>query len=306
MEQVWAKVKELRQGYMKARSSTTSLLGGEPSSPSIVVDSGLEQPILQCPEPVPEMVGQVQPPEEEEDEQDIGTVTLSQEPVPASLDVSQASEEAWEGTSARPAGTEGPATLPLQAPPGAWTSCRRARPGEELMHQPIRVMRDIHSTLSHQPNADLEWRQQAWSDPMARCNTPVYILSRPGEQTPALTAPTFPPSMAHSSAHPAMPLLPLHVMPLLPPFPMAMPVPPVMHMAPPMAPPLPTLACSSRPLPPPSTLGPPELLNPNNMPAPRGLSSLAQSSSQSSSPPSVMMPPSHFTQPPPPDHPHFC
>ncbi|XP_075756624.1 uncharacterized protein LOC142818742 [Pelodiscus sinensis] len=130
LQQVRAKVKELRQGYMKAREQSSAsgaapvhctyyqeldrILGGEePMSAPVLVQTGLHTPVQQSRQEVPrEDV-------EEEEEQTEDTLTLTLQPVPEMQEASQAPSDAGEGTSAGPAAAVRQAAAVLcHHPPG--------------------------------------------------------------------------------------------------------------------------------------------------------------------------------------------
>lgn len=158
LDQVRSKVKELCQGYARARECSSRsgagpnlcpyyeelhriLRGGEALSPPITVDSGLETPVVAQPELLDD--------DEEEDKQQLqkeedmaSTVTLTLEPVPQALDISQASSDTGEGSSAGPAFAEGRST-PSEAAARPRGSRKDRRVHEDLMREHMAILRDM-------------------------------------------------------------------------------------------------------------------------------------------------------------------
>nr|XP_025041071.1 uncharacterized protein LOC112546002 isoform X2 [Pelodiscus sinensis] len=122
LDQVWAKVKELRQGYARAREhSSTSreapqhctyfqeldrfLHGEEPLSAPVLVQTGLQTPIQHCQKVAEDNPEQQLQDDDEEEDPNRSVVTLTLEPAPQTQEASQVSSD-----PARPAGADQHAT----------------------------------------------------------------------------------------------------------------------------------------------------------------------------------------------------
>nr|XP_025041070.1 uncharacterized protein LOC112546002 isoform X1 [Pelodiscus sinensis] len=106
LDQVWAKVKELRQGYARAREhSSTSreapqhctyfqeldrfLHGEEPLSAPVLVQTGLQTPIQHCQKVAEDNPEQQLQDDDEEEDPNRSVVTLTLEPAPQTQEASQ-------------------------------------------------------------------------------------------------------------------------------------------------------------------------------------------------------------------------
>ncbi|XP_075776503.1 uncharacterized protein LOC142826994 [Pelodiscus sinensis] len=141
-DQVRSKVKELRQGYVKAREESShsgaapyycpyyseldQILGGggEARTPRRFVQSGLADPVVDAPEQDPEHSGDGDMVPEEDSEE---TATLTLEPVTQTPEASQVSSGAGDEAAAGPAVQEGRSTPAPPPSPSRGHGSRRHR-----------------------------------------------------------------------------------------------------------------------------------------------------------------------------------
>ncbi|XP_075778634.1 uncharacterized protein LOC142827362 [Pelodiscus sinensis] len=171
LEQVRAKVKELRQGYVRAREQSSRsgekpyssdyykdldrILGaGDPLPPERLLESGLEPPVVQLPE---HLLGD-QELQEEADEEEDGTQS-TQEPGLETQEASQTTSDPGEGTSAGPADQEG-GTPPARQPRQPQGTRRHWRTYLELVRQHVGVLHEMKDSMERRLEADAKWHRQ--------------------------------------------------------------------------------------------------------------------------------------------------
>ncbi|XP_075779258.1 uncharacterized protein LOC142827537 [Pelodiscus sinensis] len=187
LEQVRAKVKELRLAYVRASegggagSDTCphykclhALLGDTTvEGPSPLVDTGLCTSVVRPPDLKEE--GDLTTTSKEEGEDRTATITLHLKPVPSSQDISRALSEAGDVSSAGPAGSDGrssPVLPALMQGPARWT-----RQHNQLLRQHVQAVERVAQVLTNQIQADLEWQQQAWGQFLQCCDPMCDIMS---------------------------------------------------------------------------------------------------------------------------------
>nr|XP_025033808.1 atherin-like [Pelodiscus sinensis] len=171
LEQVRAKVKELRQGYVWAHEQSSRsgerphsceyyedldrVLGAsDPLPPERLVESGLDTPVLQRPE---HLLGD-QELQEEEEEEEVGT-QRTQEPGTQTQEASQTTLDTGEETSAGPAYQEGDA--PPAPPPRRPQGTRRHwRSYLELVRQHVGVLQEMKDSTERRLKTEAEWYRQ--------------------------------------------------------------------------------------------------------------------------------------------------
>ncbi|XP_074853970.1 glutamine amidotransferase-like class 1 domain-containing protein 1 isoform X1 [Carettochelys insculpta] len=180
LEQVRSKVKELRQGYARARDAVGCsgaeppscpyywelhrILGrGDTSPPCHSLDLGLKGPLVVKEEE------EDQPPEgqPQEPESETSSLVTALDPGPGSQDTSCASSELGEGSSTGPALSEGRAT-PISPPGRARSRRSRWRLHADLMRDHNAALWAIRGTMERRLRADTQWRSQAWDQLMSR------------------------------------------------------------------------------------------------------------------------------------------
>ncbi|XP_075759000.1 uncharacterized protein LOC142819016 [Pelodiscus sinensis] len=207
LEQVRAKVKELRQGYVRAREQSSHsgekpyssdyykdldrILGaGDPLPPERLLESGLETPVVQQPE---HLLG-----DQELQEEADGTQS-TQEPGLETQEASQTTSDPGEGTSAGPADQEGGAP-PDRQPRQPQGTRRHWRTYLELVRQYVGVLHEMKDSMERRLEADAEWRRQLLLEFRQQrrdiCAAIQGAMAFPG----TLPAPAPPPQPAPSSA----------------------------------------------------------------------------------------------------------
>ncbi|XP_075773093.1 uncharacterized protein LOC142825187 [Pelodiscus sinensis] len=206
LQQVRAKVKELRQGYMKARKQSSAsgaapvhcthyqeldrILGGqEPMSASVHVQTGLHTPVQHSRQEVP-MEDVEEEEEEAAQEQMEDTLTLSLQPVPDSAEASQAPSDTEEGTSAGPAAAVCRST---PVPPPTWSHSTRRhwrtyndllKRHVEAMEKMERTMANMHETMAERAREEARWHTCLLQDFLpewrSMCATVRESLAVPG------------------------------------------------------------------------------------------------------------------------------
>nr|XP_025046190.1 uncharacterized protein LOC102463117 [Pelodiscus sinensis] len=176
LDQVWAKVKELRQGYARAHehSSTSGeapqhcayfqeldrILGDEePFSTRVLVESGLQTPIQHCQKVDEDNPEEQQLQDEEEEDPNRSVVSLTLEPVPQSQEASQAFSDPGEGTSAGPARADQHAT-PVPPPTWAHGSRRHWWIYTDFMRRHIEVLKRMEETMAERTRAEARWHDR--------------------------------------------------------------------------------------------------------------------------------------------------
>ncbi|XP_075788973.1 uncharacterized protein LOC142830019 [Pelodiscus sinensis] len=174
-DQVRSKVKELRQGYVKAREESShsgavpyycpyyseldQILGGsgEARTPRQFVQSGLADPVVDAPEEDPEQSGDGDMVPEEEDSAETATLTL--EPVTQTPEASQVSSGAGEEAAAGPAVQEGRST-PAPPPSRGHGSRRHRRVYADILRQHMEAVQELNSILRERAEAEDRWRDR--------------------------------------------------------------------------------------------------------------------------------------------------
>ncbi|XP_075796335.1 uncharacterized protein LOC142831079 [Pelodiscus sinensis] len=246
LQQVRAKVKELRQGYMKAREQSSAsdtapvhctyyqeldrILGGqEPMSAPVLVQTGLHTPVQQSRQEVPRE-------DVEEEEQMEDTLTLTLQPVPET----QAPSDAGEGTSAGPAAAIRRAT-PVPPPTRSHSTRRHWRTYNDLLRRHVEAMEKIEGTMAkmqetmaERAREEVRWHTRLLQDFLPEwstmCATVQESLAVPGP-LPLGTPPAHP-SPAPSD-HPSSPSAPSDPpsSPSAPVTPPALPLPPLLEQS---------------------------------------------------------------------------
>ncbi|XP_075772103.1 uncharacterized protein LOC142824234 [Pelodiscus sinensis] len=159
-DQVRSKVKELRQGYVKAREDSSRsgaaphscpyyteldqiLGGGEARTPRRLVQSGLVDPVVDAPEQDPEQSGDGDMVPEEDSEE---TATLTLEPVTQTPEASQVSSDAGDEAAAGPAVQEGRST-PAPPPSRGHGSRRHRRVYVDILRQHVEAVQELNTIL---------------------------------------------------------------------------------------------------------------------------------------------------------------
>nr|XP_025039621.1 uncharacterized protein LOC112545522 [Pelodiscus sinensis] len=236
LQQVRAKVKELRQGYVKAREQSSAsgaasahcayyneldcILGGqEPMSAPVLMQTGLHTPVQQNWQEVPrEDV-------EEEEEQTEDTLTLSLQPVPETQEASQASSNAGEGTSAGPTAADCRAT-PVPPPTRSHSTRRHWRAYNDLLQGHVEVMENIEGTvakmqetMAERTREEARWHTRLLEDFLpqwsAMCATVQEALAVPGPLPLGTPPPAHPaPVPSGPPSSPSAPATPPALAPL--------------------------------------------------------------------------------------------
>ncbi|XP_075777467.1 uncharacterized protein LOC142827188 [Pelodiscus sinensis] len=253
LQQVRAKVKELRQGYMKAREQSSAsgaapvhctyyqeldrILGGqEPMSAPVLVKTGLHTPVQQSRQEVPmEDVEEEEEEEEEDQTEDILTLTL--QPVPETQEASQAPSDAGEGTSAGPTAAVCRAT-PVPPPTLSHNTRRHWRTYNDLLRRHVEAMEKMEGTMAkmqetmaERAREEARWHTRLLQDFLpewsSMCATVRESLAVPGPLPWGLLLPIQlqPPLTPRPSPQP--PLTPLLLPQPLPPLPLPQPLPPL-------------------------------------------------------------------------------
>ncbi|XP_075783181.1 uncharacterized protein LOC142829124 [Pelodiscus sinensis] len=269
LQQVRAKVKELRQGYMKAREQSSvsgaapvhctyyeeldRILGGqEPMSAPVLVQTGLHTPVQHSQQEVPR--DDVEE-EEEAEEQMEDTLTLTLQPVPETEEALQALSDAGEGTSAGPAAAVR-CTTPVPPPTRSHSTRRHWRTYNDLLKQHVeamekmeRTMANMQETMAERAREEARWHTRLlqdflpeWSSmcatareslavpgPLPLGTPPAHPAPAPSDPPSSPSAPSDPPSSPSAPATPSSPSAPA--------TPPALPLPPPLeqsHCQPPL------------------------------------------------------------------------
>ncbi|XP_075775954.1 uncharacterized protein LOC142826883 [Pelodiscus sinensis] len=154
----------------------------------------------------------------EEDEDDQGsTVTLHLETVSGSPDVSLASLETRNGSSAGPARREGPSSpTAAAAPPTAQAPGWWVRQWDQLLRRHVQAVERIKAAITRRVDADLEWHQQPRGHFQAQCDRTCDAITtltahighvvHYGMALPH--APAIPPAPMPPPLHPILPTSP--------------------------------------------------------------------------------------------------
>ncbi|XP_075791032.1 uncharacterized protein LOC142830391 [Pelodiscus sinensis] len=179
LKQVRAKVKELLLDYVWASEGQGTganscphyqwlhwILGqAAPHGPSVPVDTCRCPPRHQAREAGEED----EPASGSEDEG--STVTLQAETLSGSHDVSHASSEAGEGSTAGPSRSGGPSSpVAAAAPPAAQPPSWRVRQWDQLFWRHVQAVEQVEAAITHWVEADLKWHQEACSCPSCSCS----------------------------------------------------------------------------------------------------------------------------------------
>ncbi|XP_075791311.1 uncharacterized protein LOC142830418 [Pelodiscus sinensis] len=258
-DQVRSKVKELRQGYVKAREDSSRsgaaphscpyyseldqiLGGGEARTSRRLVQSGLADPVVDAPEQDPEQSGDGDMVPEEDSEE---TATLTLEPVTQTPEASQVSSDAGDEAAAGPAMQEGRSTpAPPPSPSRGHGSHRHRCVYADIMRKHVEVVKELNTILRERAEAEDWWHDRLMEELVQQrmslsatlrevCGLPAPVPG-PAPPAPHDPAPPNPPSTAAS--------LPPHG----PPSP---PAPPVLQPLSPPGPPLPQASQSQEQLP---------------------------------------------------------
>ncbi|XP_075788144.1 uncharacterized protein LOC142829885 isoform X2 [Pelodiscus sinensis] len=230
LDQVRAKVKELRQGYARARDASSRsgaapascpyyrelhqiMGGGDAQSPRHLMESGLEMPPVTQHEQQEDNDDQLV--QEKEEEEDSVTITLNL--VPQAQDSSSTSSDAREGTSASTAVTDGRAT-PSQPASCSGGSRRHWQTHQELMRQHISVLWDMHKTFIQKFQEEADWRERMLAELVRQGNNicaTIREVMAPFTAPPASAPFATPPAPAPMTPPAAAPLM-LTLVPFLP------------------------------------------------------------------------------------------
>nr|XP_025043402.1 uncharacterized protein LOC112546755 [Pelodiscus sinensis] len=215
LEEVRAKVKELRQGYVQAREHSSRsrerpysyeyyedldrILGaGDPLPPERLVESGLETPVLQRPE---HLLGDQKLQEEEEEEED--GIQSTREPGTQTQEACQTTSDTGEGTSAGPADQEGGAP-PAPPPRRQQGTCRHWCSYLELVRQHVGVLQEIKDSMERRLEAEAEWHRQLLLE-FAQQRRDIYAAIREAMAFPGPLPASAPPPQPSPSSAPAIP-----------------------------------------------------------------------------------------------------
>ncbi|XP_075787045.1 uncharacterized protein LOC142829695 [Pelodiscus sinensis] len=252
-DQVRSKVKELRQGYVKAREESShsgaapyycpyyseldQILGGggEAHTPRCFVQSGLADPVVDTPEQDPEHSGDGDMVPEEDSEE---TVTLTLEPVTQTPEASQVSSGAGDEAAAGPAVQEGRST-PAPPPSRGHGSRRHRRVYADILRQHVEAVQELNSILRERAEAEDRWRVRLMEE-LVQQRTSLTATLREVCGLPAPVPGPAPPA-PHDPAPPNPPSTTASLSPLGPPSP---PAPPVPQPLSPPGPPLPQASLS--------------------------------------------------------------
>ncbi|XP_075795862.1 uncharacterized protein LOC142831008 [Pelodiscus sinensis] len=259
-DQVRSKVKELRQGYAKAREESSrsgaaphycpyypeldQILGGsaEARTPRRFVQSGLADPVVDAPERELQHSGdRDMVPEEEEDSEETATLTTV-EPVTQTSEASQASSGAGEEAAAGPAVEEGrstPAPPPSPSPSRGHGSRRHRRVYADILRQHVEAVQEQNSILRQRAEAEERWRDRLMNELVLQ-RTVLYSTLREVSGLPAAVPGPAPPA-PHDPSPPNPPSTTASLSPLGPPSP---PAPTVPQTLSPPGPPLPQASTS--------------------------------------------------------------
>ncbi|XP_075788868.1 uncharacterized protein LOC142829999 [Pelodiscus sinensis] len=260
-DQVRSKVKELRQGYAKAREESSrsgaaphycpyypeldQILGGsaEARTPRRFVQSGLADPVVDAPERELQHSGDGDMGPEEEDTEETATLTL--EPVTQTSEASQASSGAGEEAAAGPAVEEGrstPAPPPSPSPPQRHGSRRHRRVYADILRQHVEAVQEQNAILLRRAEAEERWRDRLMNELVLQ-RTVLYATLREVSGLPAAVPGPAPPA-PHDPTPPNPPSTTAALSPLGPPSP---PAPPAPQPLSPPGPPLPQASTSQEP-----------------------------------------------------------
>ncbi|XP_075765652.1 uncharacterized protein LOC142820500 [Pelodiscus sinensis] len=233
-DQVRSKVKELRQGYVKAREESSrsgaapyycpyypeldQILGGsgKARTPRRFVQSGLADPVVDAPEQDPEQSGDGDMVPEEEDSEETATLTL--EPVTQTPEASQASSGAGEEAAAGQAVEEGRSTpAPPPSPSRGHGSRRHRRVYADILRQHVEAVQELNSILRERAEAEDRWRDQLM-DELVLQHTSLCATLREVCGLPAPVPGPAPPA-PHDPAPPNPPSTTASLSPLGPPSP---------------------------------------------------------------------------------------
>ncbi|XP_075793230.1 uncharacterized protein LOC142830638 [Pelodiscus sinensis] len=238
-DQVRSKVKELRQGYVKAREESShsgaapyycpyyseldQILGGggEARTPRRFVQSGLADPVVDAPEQDPEHSGDGDMVPEEDSEE---TATLTLEPVTQTPEASQVSSGAGDEAAAGPAVQEGRSTpAPPPSPSRGHGSRRHRRVYADILRQHVEAVQELNSILRERAEAEDRWRDRLMEE-LVQQRTSLTATLREVCGLPAPVPGPAPPA-PHDPAPPNPPSTTASLSPLGPPSPPAPPVP---------------------------------------------------------------------------------
>ncbi|XP_075776833.1 uncharacterized protein LOC142827074 [Pelodiscus sinensis] len=259
-DQVRSKVKELRQGYVKAREESSrsgaaphycpyypeldQILGGsaEARTPRRFVQSGLADPVVDAPEQELQQSGDGDMvPEEEEDSEETATLTTL-EPVTQTSEASQASSGAGEEAAAGPAVEEGrstPAPPPSPSPSRGHGSRRHRRVYADILRQHVEAVQEQNSILRQRAEAEDRWRDRLMNELVLQ-RTVLHSTLREVSGLPAAVPGPAPPA-PHDPTSPNPPSTTASLSPRGPPSP---PAPTVPQPLSPPGPPLPQASTS--------------------------------------------------------------
>ncbi|XP_075762548.1 uncharacterized protein LOC142819419 [Pelodiscus sinensis] len=229
-DQVRSKVKELRQGYVKAREESShsgaapyycpyyseldQILGGggEARTPRRFVQSGLADPVVDAPEQDPEHSGDGDMVPEEDSEE---TAILTLEPVTQTPEASQVSSGAGDEAAAGPPVQEGRSTpAPLPSPSRGHGSRRHRRVYADILRQHVEAVQELNSILRERAEAEDRWRDRLMEELVQQrtsltatlrevCGLPAPMPG-PAPPAPHDPAPPNPPSTTASLSPPAL------------------------------------------------------------------------------------------------------